>query len=317
MISLNRQEIEAVIDLPKMAMAVESAYRLASAGKVKLPPVGHITFPERFADCHIKYGHVEGEDSFVIKVATGFPQNSKSNQPTGNGIVLVLSALTGEVCACLNDEMLLTDVRTGLGGAIASRLLARQDAQKLLLVGTGSQIRWQIEAHKVLLPKLTHVEVWGRDTERAELAIRNISNICDVSRATNLRRSVQNADVIVTATGSTEPLIQSEWVKDGTHITAIGADAPGKQELDVNLVARAECLVVDLISQCADHGEVSHALKSKRIDQSRLIDIGRALDNPSLGRVGDKQVTIADLTGIAAQDIAIANAVLDLSSSKG
>lgn len=315
MIILNHREIETLIDLPRMAVAVEKAYRLASAGKVKLPPVGHIAFPDLEADCHIKYGHLEGDDNFVIKVATGFPQNSRCHQPTGNGLVLVLSALSGEVCAFLHDEMLLTDVRTGLGGAIVSRLLARRNSRNLLLLGTGSQVRWQIEAHKVLMPQLTHYELWGRNIERADQAIRNISNICDVAHATDLKQAVQKADVILTVTGSTEPLIRSDWVKDGTHITAVGADAPGKQELDVDLVARAESLVVDLISQCVDHGDVSHAVGSKRIDQSRLVEVGKALENPTLGRVDDKQVTIADLTGIAAQDIAISNAVLKLLSS--
>ena len=312
MITLFRQEIEALINLPKMAKAVEEAYKAASAGKVKLPPVGHIAFPDLSADCHIKYGHLDGQANFVIKVATGFPHNAENGQPTGNGLVLVLSAITGEVCALLHDEMLLTDARTGLGGAIASRLLARKDARKFLIIGTGAQSRWQIESHKTLMPQLTHFALWGRNAERADQAVRNVSTICEVQRASDLQQAVQDADVIVTATGSTQPVIRSEWVKDGTHITAIGADAPGKQELDVELVARAECLVVDLVSQCIDHGEVSHAVRSQRIAQTRLVEIGLALENPTLGRLNDTQLTIADLTGIAAQDIAISNAVLEL-----
>ena len=226
--------------------------------------------------------------------------------------MLVMSALTGEVCAVLHDEMLLTDVRTGLGSAITSRALARRNARNFLVVGTGAQIRWQIEAHKSLMPQLTQFALWGRNAERADLAVRNVSDICEVQKAANLEQAVREADVIVTATGSTQPIIQSGWVKDGTHITAIGADAPGKQELDVELVARAGCLVVDLVSQCIDHGELSHAVSSQRIDPTRLIEIGQVLENPTLGRDNDKQITIADLTGIAAQDIAIANALLDL-----
>ena len=193
--------------------------------------------------------------------------------------------------------MLLTDARTGLGGAIASRLLARKDARKFLIIGTGAQSRWQIESHKTLMPQLTHFALWGRNAERADQAVRNVSTICEVQRASDLQQAVQDADVIVTATGSTQPVIRSEWVKDGTHITAIGADAPGKQELDVELVARAECLVVDLVSQCIDHGEVSHAVRSQRIAQTRLVEIGLALENPTLGRLNDTQLTIADLTG--------------------
>jgi len=317
MIILNRQEIESLIDFPKMARAVEEAYKLTSAGKVKLPPVGHITFPDLSADCHIKYGHLDGQTNFVIKVAAGFPHNAKNGQPTGNRLGLVLSALTGEICALLHDEMLLTDVRTGLGSAIASRTLARKDARKFLIVGTGSQVRWQIEAHKTLMPQLTHFELWGRNAERADKAVRNVSDICDARRAVELKHAVQKADVIVTATGSNQAIIRSDWVKDGTHITAIGADAPGKQELDEELVANADCLVVDFVSQCIDHGEFSHAVNSQRIDQSRLVEIGDVLKSPTLGRVNDKQITIADLTGIAAQDIAIANSLLDLLNSRG
>lgn len=126
MISLSRTEIEALIDLPSIAPHIEEAYRLTSAGEINLPPVGHITFPDLNADCHIKYGHLVGSDSFVIKVATGFPSNAALGLETGNGLVLVMSAKTGVVQAVLHDEMLLTDVRTGIGGAIASRVLARK-----------------------------------------------------------------------------------------------------------------------------------------------------------------------------------------------
>jgi len=189
-----------------MAKAVEEAYKSTSAGKVNLPPVGHITFPDLSADCHIKCGHLDGQANFVIKVATGFPLNSRKRQPTGNGLVLVMSASTGEVCAILHDQMLLTDVRTGLGSAIASRTLARTDARKFLIIGTGSQIRWQIEAHKTLMPQLTHFELWGRNAERADQAVRNVADMCDVLRATDLKHAVQKADVIVTATGSNQPM---------------------------------------------------------------------------------------------------------------
>ncbi len=117
MITLTRPEIEALIDLPTAAEAIEKAYRAASEGQVNLPPVGHITFPND-ADCHIKYGHMKGDTNFVIKIATGFPQNNKTELPTGNGLVLVLSAMTGAVLAMLYDEMVLTDIRTGLGGPL-------------------------------------------------------------------------------------------------------------------------------------------------------------------------------------------------------
>ncbi|MCF2869484.1 hypothetical protein L0664_00270 [Octadecabacter sp. G9-8] len=309
MISLTRPEIEALIDLSAAATAIEDAYRAASSGRIRLPPVGHITFPDHDADCHIKYGHMQGDSTFVIKVATGFPHNGKHDLPSGNGIVLVMSAETGAVKAMLHDEMVLTDVRTGLGGAIASRALARTDSKDALIVGTGPQARRQIEAHATLLPGLSF-RVWGRDTDKVAQLVRDMSHVCDVTPVSDLKTATRNADVIVTATGSSAPLLMSDWVDAGTHITAVGADAPGKQELDVALVARADLLAVDLASQCLDHGEVCHAAQLGLIRPDDVTEIGTLLQTPERGRNDERQITIADLTGLAAQDIAMANAVL-------
>lgn len=308
MLSLTRPEIEALIDMPAAADAIEAAYRAASLGKVNLPPVGHIALPDE-ADCHIKYGHMEGDASFVIKVATGAPRNSAKGLPTGNGLVLVLSAETGAVEAMLHDEMVLTDIRTGLGGAIASRTLARTNCKTALIVGTGPQARRQIEAHAALMPQLSF-RVWGRNAGKVTSLIADMAPEYAVESAPTLQDAANQSDIIITATGSTTPLLQSDWVQPGTHITAIGADAPGKQELDVSLVARADLLVVDSTSQCLDHGEVSHAAERGLVKLEDIQEIGTILNGTGAGRTNDGQITIADLTGIAAQDIAMANAVL-------
>lgn len=310
MISLSRPEIEAIIDLPDAARAIEAAYRATSQGQVTLPPVGHLPFADSNADCHIKFGHLKGDPTFVIKVATGFPANREKGLPTGNGLLLVLSATTGEVVAILQDEMRLTDIRTGLGGAIASRLLARKDARRILVVGTGPQARQQIEAHHALLPGPVRFEIWGRQEERVDSLVSSLNSSCDIRAAADLETAVGEADILVTATGATRPLIRSDWIRPGTHITAVGADAPGKQELELSLVARADILAVDLPAQCLDHGEISHAARQKAIDADRLVELGHLLTGEQTGRTDEGQITIADLTGIAAQDIAIANSVL-------
>lgn len=316
MISLTRTEIEALIDLPRTALMIEDAYRATSLGQVNLPPVGHITFPQQNADCHIKFGHLQGAPTFVIKVATGFPNNQDKELQIGNGLVLVMSADTGQVEAVLHDEMVLTDIRTGLGGAIASRLLARTDSKRILVVGTGPQAQRQIEAHAALLSNTMSFEVWGRNTERADSLVARLAPICDIAPAINLETAVRRADIVVTATGSAVPLIMSDWVNAGTHITAVGADAPGKQELDIALVGRADILAVDLVAQCLDHGEVSHAAKEGLIAAQDLQEIGRLLSISTPIRTDAMQITIADLTGIAAQDIAMANSVLAAWSDK-
>ena len=310
MISLSRKEIEALIDLPRAAAEVEKAYRISSQGDANLPPVGHIVFPEFDADCHIKYGHLKGDQNFVIKVATGFPRNVEAGMLAGNGLMMVLSAKTGEVKAVLHDEAMLTDIRTGIGGAIATNALANEDAKNILIIGSGEQARRQIEAHVAQIQKELSFEVWGRNEDRVASLINSVSDLCKATMAKDLETSVGNADVIVTATGSTQPIVKSDWVKPGTHITAVGADAPGKQELETELVTRADVLVADKIDQCVDHGEISHAAQAGSIEVENIKELGSVISGKTPGRTDEKQITIADQTGIAAQDIAMANSVL-------
>jgi len=310
MIILDRTQIEGLIDLHVVGHTIEAAYIATSRGEVTLPPVGHITLPEASADCHIKFGHQKGDPSFVIKVATGFPQNDQIDMATGNGLSLVMSARTGAVEAVLHDEMVMTDIRTGLGGAIATRCLARSDSKRVLVVGTGPQARRQIESHVALIGDHLIFEVWGRSQVKAQAVADAMEGRCSISVADTLAQAVQNADIIVTTTGATQPLIEDAWVRAGTHITAIGADAPGKQELEVSLVSRADVLVADSIDQCLDHGELSHAFGRSLIPRSNVEEIGRVLSSSGQGRTHENEITIADLTGIAAQDIAIAGIVL-------
>jgi len=224
MINLSRSEIEALIDPALAARAIEDAYRAVSRGKVDLPPVGHIMFPAVQADCHIKYGHIRGDAIFVIKVATGFPLNAAQGLPNGNGVSLVLSAQTGAMRAVLHDEMVMTDIRTGLGGAIASRLLARPQARRILIVGTGEQARRQIEAHHALLGPEMVFRIWGRAPEKAAQVADACAGFTNVEVVEDLATACRTADIVVMATGATMPIIRHDWIGPGTHITAVGAD---------------------------------------------------------------------------------------------
>ncbi|MGH1488141.1 MAG: ornithine cyclodeaminase family protein [Acidimicrobiales bacterium] len=309
MLVVGRREIEAVLDLGSIAPAIEQAFIAASAGEIELPPVGHITFPEVDGDCHIKFGHRRGDPDFVIKVAAGFPQQAASGAPTGNGLSLVVSAETGQIRAVLHDEMLLTDVRTGIGGAVATRLLARPDAVRLLVVGTGVQARHQIEAHVALLDRALEVSVWGRSLDAAARVVADVEPTVGAAVASDLREACAEADIIVTCTSATVPLVLSDWIRPGCHITAVGADAPGKHELDPQLLRRADLVVADSRAQCLDHGELS-AVAGEAELESPPLEIGDILAG-SIGRRHSDDVTIADLTGTAAQDIAIARYVLD------
>lgn len=301
---LSKDQIVALVDVERAATAIEDAYRAASAGEVTLPPVGHVVFPDQGADCHIKFGHRHGDPVWVIKVATGFPLNVEP-VPKNNGLSLVLSAETGEVLAVLHDHGWMTDLRTGLGGAIASRALARSDAHRLLVVGTGTQAEQQIVAHTRLFAAPLDVRLWGRSRDKAQSVADRIGT--DVVVVHDLESACREADLIVTTTAAREPLIDDAWIAPGTHVTAVGADAPGKHELDAALLRRADLLVADSAAQCLDHGELS----AVRDQADRVVELGDVLAERAPGRSSASAITVADLTGIAAQDLAIAGVVLD------
>ncbi len=153
-------------------------------------------------------------------------------------------------------------------------------------------------------------QVWGRDAAKIAALVADMAPTVVVRPMSDLEAATRAVDIIITATGSTSPILFSDWIRPGTHITAVGADAPGKQELDIAVVARADLLVVELTKQCLDHGEVSHAVKNNLVKPDDLREMGSILCGAEPGRTNRAQITIADLTGIAAQDIAMANAVL-------
>lgn len=312
MIVIDRESLAKLPLLTLAAPAIRDAYIAAIDGRANLPPVGYLPLSGRNADCHIKYGYIEGDPIFVVKIASGFYDNPAKGLPSSTGMMVAVSAETGEVVAVLDDKGLLTDLRTGVGGAIATMALWRGDARRIGMVGTGTQARVQIRALAALSDRPLQYTVWGRSPEGAKAVVTDLADLdLSIAATTDLETLCRQSDAIVTTTPSKEPLIRSEWIAPGTHITAMGADAPGKQELDSALVARADNLVVDLAEQCLDHGEFSAAARAGLIGRDRCIALGAVLSGASEGRLSNWDITIADLTGIATQDIAIAHTVLD------
>lgn len=307
MIQLSRNEIEALVFVDDdTAEAVRDAYRAISDGRANLPPVGYLGFPAAHGDCHIKYGHIAGDAVFAVKIAAGFYDNPAKGLPSSTGVVLVFSALTGQIQALLADEGYLTDLRTGLGGAVASLALCRPDARRFLIVGSGTQAYWLARSLQHLA-SMAKIAIWGRNPARVvELAAR----LEGATVAPDLEQACRAADVILTATPAAEPLIRADWIGPGCHITALGADSPGKQELETALVARAHLRVADSLAQSLDHGEFAHARAAGLIGPGDCTELGAVFSGRSPGRRSAGEITIADLTGVATQDIAMARSVL-------
>jgi len=312
-LTLSRPEIEALLQIEDGFDPIKDAYIAVTDGRCDLPPVGYLSFPDAKGDCHIKYGHIAGDSVFVIKIATGFYDNPSKGLASSNGIMLALSAETGEVMAILQDEGYLTDLRTGIGAALATKAGCRGDAQRVGVVGTGIQARIQIRCLNALIPDAGLVfSVWGRSEKKMrQLAQDLAAHQISVTVQPDLKTLCVNADILLTTTAAKTPLIRSSWISDGTHITASGADAPGKQELDSALTARADLLILDSDAQCIDHGEVAIPAEAGLLSPDRYRTLGKVLSGQQAGRSAPSQVTIADLTGLGSQDIAIARTALD------
>ena len=311
MYDLNKTKIIELFQFDNAAIDISEAYVASSNGHVQTGDVVHLSFPETNGDCHVKSGHIRQTASYVIKIASGFYDNPSKGLPSSNGMMLAFSATTGEPTAILRDEGWLTDMRTGIGGAIATNALAAKNAKKVLIIGSGIQAQFQAKCLASLMPERPfNFNIWGRNISSASILVEELqSNNLNADVATNLDKEVSLADIIITTTPATSPLFGDNLVRPGTHITAIGADTHGKQELPTSLIESVSLLVCDMTSQSLNHGEfqvINDTDLSKKV-----VELGNILSNSCAGRASDNDITIADLTGIAAQDIAITSGIID------
>ncbi len=311
MIQLDKAQIQDRFDFPKAVDAIRAAYTAVAQGRVQTPPVTYLGFPEAAGDCHVKSGHIEDDDIFVIKIATGFYDNPSKGLPSSNGMNLVFSAKTGAPVAFLQDEGWLTDIRTGIGGALATQALAVEGFENVLIVGTGLQARHQAKCLQQLIPdRRLSFQIWGRSLDQAKATAEDLISMgIKAERADDLPSASKTAQAIITTTPAQSFLIASDWVQPGTHISAIGADCPGKQELEADLITRADLLVCDAPQQCLDHGEFQTLAKTGQLTEADVVILGNILSGAHPGRQSADQITVADLTGLAAQDIAISSSL--------
>jgi ornithine cyclodeaminase len=299
-------EIREAVDPAAVIAAVADGFRLYSAGKVEVPPVGLLHFEDPPGDVHIKYGFIRGDDVYVVKVASGFYENVERGLPVSDGSMMLYDRRTGELLAVFLDRGWLTELRTGAAGAVAAGRLAPTAVRRIGIVGTGVQARFQLRS-------LAHVVAcrdalaWGRNEPRLDAYAAEMSSEgWQMEVTTDLDEIADSCDLIVTVTPAREPLLLASRIRPGTHITAVGSDNVGKQELDPAILGRADLVVADSIAQTTHHGECVHGLATGHLELGRIVELGRVIDDPSLGRGDDAEITVADLTGVAVQDIQVA-----------
>jgi ornithine cyclodeaminase len=305
---LTERELRGMVGLDREAVdAIESAFVALADGKVEMPPIMHIDVKENAGDVDIKSAYLRGADWFAVKIGAGFFNNHKLGLPNSPASVVLVSSKTGVVEAVLLDNAYLTDVRTGAAGAVAAKHLARQGKLVAGILGTGVQARYQLEALKVVRD-VARAVVWGRDGAKAKAYADEMTKKLGipVTAASSAEEAVRASDVLVTTTNAKEALVKVDWLKPGLHITAMGADLAGKQELDPAILGRADRVVCDRRSQCERMGELQHALASGAIKSaSSVAELGEVAAGRAPGRTSDSQITVCDLTGTGVQDTAI------------
>jgi ornithine cyclodeaminase len=273
-----------------------------------VPAVINLPIPGTRGEFHVKTAWVAGVPFIAVKVASGFYDNPALGLPTGSGMMALFDAATGMPAGLLFDNGFLTDVRTGAAGAVAADCLARRDIDTVGVIGSGVQARHQVACLREVR-RFGRLAAWSIDRPGLGAFCEEMRNAygIDAVACASAEDVCRAADILVTATPTHEPMVRAAWLKPGLHITAVGSDTPGKQELDAACFARADVVVVDRLSQCARFGELSHALAAGVIREEEVRgQLGEVVAGTKPGRARDDEITLCDLTGVGFQDTAIA-----------
>lgn len=283
-----------------------------------MPPIMHIV-AKGAGDVDVKSAFVQGLPYFAIKIASGFYGNPARGLPAGSAMMVLLNSSTGFCEALLLDNGYLTNLRTGMAGAVAAKYLAPSVTETVGVLGTGIQARYQVRCLQ-LVRDIRRVIVWGRADEKARdyAAEMQRDSGLEVVVAATAEQVARNCDLLITATPSERPLVKSAWLHDGQHVTAVGADFPGKQELEAKLLRRAGRLVCDRLAQCLANGELQHIAKDGSLPPDfEVVELGQLATGAVTGRKDDREITVCDLTGTGVQDTAIANAAYTEALKRG
>jgi ornithine cyclodeaminase/alanine dehydrogenase-like protein (mu-crystallin family) len=315
MLIVSETEIRELVDVASAREVIREAFRALHRGTATLPGVISVPFRDPTGLAHIKAGHLHGDGTWTVKVAADFYLEDGS--PTvHSGVMFVFDAHDGALACVLRDNGYLTELRTGAAGAVAAELLARPGVRTAAIIGAGSQARFQLEGLVGVRP-IERVHVASRSPERARAFVAEVEERFHLTAHLHesAEEAVATADVVITATPATKPVLRGEWLRAGTHVTAVGSDEPSKRELATDVFARASVIAVDDRDQAARSGELHHAL-DEGVHHVDVVTLGELVDGAAAGRVSAEDITVADLTGVGVQDAAIAAHVFKLAASR-
>ena len=317
---LTSREIKKCVQLNgQLIPIIEDAFKSLALGKTTMPPILRLDIEKYHGESDVKAAYIDGLDSYAIKVASGFFNNPNLGLPSSNGLMILLDSKTGMLKSVLLDKGYLTDVRTAIAGAIAAKHLSNPESSNVGIIGAGIQAKMQLEA-LLLVRNIKTAYIWSRDSKKTNTFVQNIKDKINIKiiACESPEQTVNLSEILITCTPSKSPIIKSEWLKKGLHITAMGSDAEMKNELDPKIIKDCDYYIPDSQSQTSILGELNHAIKAGLVSAEKKYDeLGSVIINSNLGRSNINDVTVADLTGTGVQDTAIARHTYKISADKG
>ncbi|MFC2008576.1 alanine dehydrogenase [Chloroflexota bacterium] len=315
---LNSSDIGSVLSMPDVLELVETAFRERGLGRAQMPPKSYLFFPEHEGDLRVMPAFLEGLGQAGVKLVNVHPRNPTNHGlPTVMALIVIVSPRTGEPLAIM-DGTRITAMRTAAASGVATKYLARAASRSLGLVGAGYQSLYQVEAI-ARMSSIESVAIYDMMAEKAE----NLALVCQKRLKLKARvcstpeEAVRGTDVVVTVTPSTRPIVKNEWVSEGMHINCVGADAPGKQELECEILQRAR-IVIDDWEQASHSGEINVPVSAGLLGKPDVVaEIGDVVAGKAEGRTDDSQITVFDTTGLAIQDVVCAWKAYETAEERG
>ena len=315
---INEKEVESLLSMGEVIEAVESAFKEKALGRVQMPAKSYLYYRKHNGDLRTMASYLENLEVSSLKIVNVHPRNPlKHGLPTVMATIFLFDPKTGLPLAIIGGSW-ITAVRTGAAGGVAAKYLARKDSKVVGIVGAGAQSRTQLMALNKFLKSIKEVKVADKiEASREKYAQEMTKKLGLYVRAVeSVKAAVEGADVVVTTTPVREPIVKNEWVKKGCHINAIGADAPGKEELDPELLKRAK-IVVDDWEQASHAGEINVPLTKGIITKKNIWgEIGEVVAGLKPGRTSADEITLFDSTGLAIQDAVTAKLVYEKALAK-
>jgi ectoine utilization protein EutC len=298
---------------------VEKGFSYLAQGLVTIPPILRIDVKDKNGEVDVKTAYIHGLDSFAIKIAAGFLDNHLLGLPTGSGMMVMVSTITGNPIGILLDNGYLTDLRTGIAGAISAKYYAPEEINTVGVIGSGAQARYQVRGLN-LVRKFSKLMVYGIVPEEVDKYIADMSKEFNVEviKAADAESVVRESNIVITTTPSKAPYLRPEWLHRGLHITCMGSDSEDKQEIHEEVFAHVNRIACDKKSQAFRLGELHHAIEAGVMSQEdKIVELGDVILNHDLGRQSEKEISICDLTGVGIQDTQIARLAYTTAVKRG